>query len=41
MKSIISFFKFTPTDAAGIMPLVEKHFLLFWLYIIMDLIFSR
>lgn len=38
MKSIISFFKFTPTEAAGIKPLVENHFLLFWLYNIMDLI---
>lgn len=28
MKSIISFFKFTPTEAAGIKPLVENHFLL-------------
>ena len=37
MKSIISFFKFTPTEAAGIKPLVENHFLLFWLYNIMDL----
>ena len=47
MKSIIknlaniSFFKFTPTEAAGIKPLVENHFLLFWLYNIMDLIPSR
>ncbi|MCD8182806.1 MAG: YkgB family protein [Bacteroides sp.] len=28
----IGFFKFTPTEAAGIKPLVENHFLLFWLY---------
>ncbi len=32
----IGFFKFTPTEAAGIKPLVENHFLLFWLYNIMD-----
>ncbi len=41
MKSIISFFKFPPTEAAGIKPLVENHFLLFWLYNIIDLIPSR
>ena len=28
----IGIFKFTPTEAAGIKPLVENHFLLFWLY---------
>ncbi|WP_455591823.1 DUF417 family protein [Bacteroides sp.] len=28
----IGVFKFTPTEAAGIKPLVENHFLLFWLY---------
>jgi uncharacterized membrane protein YkgB len=32
----IGFFKFTPTEAAGIKPLVENHFLLFWLYNVMD-----
>lgn len=41
MKSIISFFKFTPTEAAGIKPLVKNHILPFWLYNIMDLIPSR
>lgn len=28
----IGIFKFTPTEAAGVKPLVENHFLLFWLY---------
>lgn len=28
MKSIISFFKFTPTEAAGIKPLVEIHYII-------------
>ena len=41
MKSIISFFKFTPTEDAKIKPLVENNILLFWLYNIMDLIPSR
>lgn len=33
----IGFFKFTPTEAAGIKPLVENHFLLFWLYDILSI----
>ena len=41
MKSIISFFKFTPTEAAGIKPLVENHFLLFWLYNIMAVSYTH
>lgn len=32
----IGFFKFTPTEAAAIRPLVENHFLLSWLYHILD-----
>lgn len=32
----IGFFKFTPTEAVGIKPLVENHFLLFWLYDILS-----
>ena len=28
----IGFFKFTPSEAAGIKPLVENHFLMSWLY---------
>lgn len=33
----IGIFKFTPTEAAGIRPLVENHFLLFWLYDILNI----
>lgn len=32
----IGVFKFTPTEAAGIKPLVENHFLLFWLYDVLN-----
>ena len=32
----IGIFKFTPTEAAGIKPLVENHFLLFWLYDVLN-----
>lgn len=32
----IGFFKFTPTEAVGIKPLIENHFLLFWLYDVMN-----
>ncbi|WP_302014114.1 DUF417 family protein [uncultured Akkermansia sp.] len=32
----IGFFKFTPTEAAGIRPYVENHFLLYWLYNILN-----
>ena len=33
----IGVFKFTPTEAAGIKPLVENHLLLFWLYDVLNL----
>lgn len=33
----IGIFKFTPTEAEGIKPLVENHFLLFWLYDVMSI----
>lgn len=32
----IGIFKFTPTEAVGIKPLVENHFLLFWLYDVLN-----
>lgn len=32
----IGIFKFTPAEAAAIKPLVENHFLLFWLYDILN-----
>ena len=32
----IGIFKFTPTEAAGIKPLVENHFLMFWLYDVLN-----
>lgn len=33
----IGIFKFTPTEATSIKPLVENHFLLFWLYDVLSI----